>query len=123
MKGFAFVVVAIFTLTLDSCREEYWFTYSVCNNGLYVESYTDARGIVYKYLTDSLDFNYFIGKNDGEHDQISVNCFRDSVEISKYGESNSTENVYIIVKRIYNIKDLKNHKITPKPFGLKLEIQ
>ena len=91
-QPFKFFLLFMYLLTLFSCYDEtdksrYDTTTEVCDGSLFVETYIVYDGGVYggqtyaDYLTDSTNFNVFIGTYDDD-EILSYKCQGDSIYIS-----------------------------------------
>jgi|SRR5437762_6171281 len=111
----------LFLFLLCSCKSnrskgKYASTVQICNQNLYIETYTIFGSGAYggdrvsDYLTDSLNFKMYVGTYDNADEGFSYVCKGDSVKI--YKVKGIRENRNKIVRTLtYSLSDLKKKKI------------
>lgn len=104
-KSSTLIIVILFSFFLAGCYKKYSRTITVCDGKLFVERYSNNLiDVVYYYLTDSSNFNMYVGKFDNEHGGYSFKCQKDSLEISE-----TYEGKLINIKK-YSLVDLRRGK-------------
>jgi hypothetical protein len=97
-------------LFLVSCMKKYKYTLKLkhCNDNLYVESFNiNPAGVDADYITDSLNFRFYVGRWDSDHENFSYTCMGDSIFIKKL---DTTGDFQVLEQRAYSLKKLKQQK-------------
>ena len=94
-----------------SCYKEYRRTEKVCDQKLYMEIY-ERNQLGISYLTDSTNFNLYIGQLNFENERYSYKCTSDSVFIYKVSRGSGNALIYykIVEEHKFNIKELQKRK-------------
>ena len=85
------LIFLLFLIAQFGCVKKHSVTYPICNDKIFVERFNiNIFGVDAEYITDSINFRYYIGKYDNEHEQLIVICNNDSLIIEKWDTSNVT---------------------------------
>lgn len=108
----AYLYFTLISLLMISCREKYKRTSKVCDAKLYVEVFNvNPAGVDVHYLTDSLNFRFYVGKFDNEHQNFSYYCKNDSVIIRKLETIDLSGERKIMQTRVFNLQELRKSKV------------
>jgi len=109
MNKYFFFLFFLFSCKNDRSKDEHTSTTTVCdNNKIFVETYrifgSGAYGgdRVSNYLTDSVNFRFYIGAFDNAHENYTYVCKGDSIYIEKVSmeEEGIPYNTRVITKVI-----------------------
>lgn len=105
------LIIVILCFSFISCYKKYILTRNICANSLYAEFYeTNPAGVDACYITDSINFRYFIGSFDPELANYRFKCFGDSIWVEKLQHRNKymSDTIDLIVdKKMFSLKYLK----------------
>jgi hypothetical protein len=115
MRKLIRIILSLIFLICIGCIKKYKFTSKVCNGRLYAEVFNiNPAGVDETYLTDSINFEIYIGKYDNEHEKFSIVCLGDSIQILKLKEETYGNKMKIIGSRTLSLSDLEAKKIQSK---------
>ena len=94
-----------------SCYKKYRRTEKVCDQKLYMEIY-ERNQLGISYLTDSTNFNIYVGQLNFENERYSYKCTSDSIFIYKISTGLGNDSRYdeIVDEYKFNIKELRKRK-------------
>jgi hypothetical protein len=88
------------------------FTSKVCDGRFSCEIFNiNPAGVDEDFLTDSKNFKIYIGQFDNEHENFSVVCKEDSIQIFKFKAPVSGNQWDIIDTKTLSLSDLIKKKI------------
>lgn len=119
LRIFLFLLILIhFSCRNDRSKKRHRATVAVCNNSLFIESYTIWRGgafggdIESDYLTDSTDFRIFIGTYNDANENIAYICNGDTIFVYNQKMDEGTNRFKIVNTRFFRSSQLKKEKLT-----------
>jgi hypothetical protein len=104
-------IIILFSVILSGCendRDKSKLSYKkeICGNAVFVEQYIVSSGGAYggdrvsDYVTDSVNFRFYIGTFDNAHENITYECKGDSVYIERISmqEEGAPYNTKVVTK-------------------------